>query len=901
MRNIMNKILIIDDTKENLEAVKDSLEILIPDCLVITTESGKEGLKAAKDVQPDVIISDVFMPQMDGIEVCKRLKADEATKHIPVIIHTGSKTDAETRTECLEAGADVFLAKPIDAGELTAQINAMLRIKKAEDKLLSENERLEKAVQDRTKELKKSEKKYKIISELASDYFYSLGISPTGKVVVTWVSEAFEEVTTYPPEEIKDFTQYLSNLHPDDLEQMQEKTKILFGNSSVINEYRIFNKNNEIIWLQDRLLPIWDEKQKKITSIFGAGRDITNRKKAEQDLKESEKRYKDLAFCSVDWIWEVDKNGRYTYASENVEKILGHSPKEILTKTPFDFMPKEEAKRIGEIFGKIAAEKKPFVDLENLNHAKDGREVYLLTNGVPILDDKGNLKGYRGVDKDITERKKAEKIQQTLYNISYALNATDNINELYSKIRELLGDVINTTNFYIALYNEKTDMISLPFDVDEKDDFKTFPAGKTITKYVIKTGKSLFATKDVVKKLIKKGLIETVGSPSEIWLGVPLKIDNKVIGVIAVQSYDDPNLYTEKDIEILNFISEEIALAINRKQAEEDVFMAAKEWQTTFDTTNDAIWVLSQDQRVLRSNKTAEKIFQRSNEEIIGKHCWEIIHGTQQPIPECPLIRAKESLKRETMELQIDKNWFEITVDPVLDTNGKYAGAIHIVSDITERKQAEEELKNNRERLKTANSILRHDIANDLIVIKSALDIYHEEQDKTMLDEIDKRVEKSLNTIKQQREQERFLDSHSDLDEYQIDLVIDEVIKDYPDVICNVTGAGKAYADNAIYSVFENIISNAKIHGKSAKLDIDISYNEDFCEIRFADDGIGIADEIKHKVFEKGFQFGENGHTGIGLYIVKKTIDDYGGEVFIQNNTPKGAVFVIRLKKTIER
>jgi len=507
--------------------------------------------------------------------------------------------------------------------------------------------------------------------------------------------------------------------------------------------------------------------------IIGIVQDITERKQVEEKLKKSEQNLLSLFRAMSDIVLELDREGRYINIAPTSPDLLYKPSSEILGKTLHDIFPLKEADKFLSMIHKSLDEYR-MVKIEYPLKIKN-KIIWFEGKATPKTKDTVLY-----IARDITERKQAETIQETLYNISYALNATDNIQDLYIKIKEFLGAVLDTTNFYIALYNKKTDMISLPFNVDEKDDFKTFPAGKTITKYVIKTGKSLFATKDVVKKLIKKGLIETIGSPSEIWLGVPLKIDNKVIGVIVVQSYDDPNLYTEKDIEILNFISEEIALAIDRKQAEE-------------------------------------------------------------------------------------------------------------------------ELKVNRERLKIANSILRHDIANDLIVIKSALDIYHEEQDKTMLDEIDKRVEKSLNTIKQQREQERFLDSHSDLDEYQIDNVIDEVIKDYPDIICNVTGAGKAYADNAIYSVFENIISNAKIHGKSTKLDIDITYNEDFCEIRFADEGIGIADEIKHKVFDKGFQFGENGHTGIGLYIVKKTIDDYGGEVFIQNNTPKGAVFVIRLKKTIER
>ena len=179
--------------------------------------------------------------------------------------------------------------------------------------------------------------------------------------------------------------------------------------------------------------------------------------------------------------------------------------------------------------------------------------------------------------KDITERKQAEKIQETLYNISNALNTTDKMRDFYSKIREYLGNVIDTTNFYVALYDKKTDMISLPFDVDEKDIFETFPAGKTLTSLVIKTGKTLFAPKQLQDKLNKQGKIEIIGTRSEIWIGVPLKIENQVIGVIAVQSYDDPNLYAEKDIEILTFVSEEIALAINHKQADEQIKRELKE------------------------------------------------------------------------------------------------------------------------------------------------------------------------------------------------------------------------------------------------------------------------------------------------------------------------------------
>jgi len=102
-----------------------------------------------------------------------------------------------------------------------------------------------------------------------------------------------------------------------------------------------------------------------------------------------------------------------------------------------------------------------------------------------------------------------------------------------------------------------------------------------------------------------------------------------------------------------------------------------------------------------------------------------------------------------------------------------------------------------------------------------------------MLDEIEKRVKKSLNTINKQRDQERFIDSHSDLDEYQMEKVAYDSIKNFPDIKINVAGTGTAYADNAIYSVFENIIDNAVKHGKTTKMDIDIRSDEEYCEIRF--------------------------------------------------------------------
>jgi PAS domain S-box-containing protein len=137
------------------------------------------------------------------------------------------------------------------------------------------------------------------------------------------------------------------------------------------------------------------------------------------------------------------------------------------------------------------------------------------------------------------------------------------------------------------------------------------------------------------------------------------------------------------------------------KQAEEVIVRTAQEWQMTFDSANDMIWLLDSEQRVLRANKVSEKFFKRPCGDLFGMHCWDIVHGTTAPIPECPLLRAKKNLSRESMELQIGDDWFIVNVDPIIDATGQYDGAVHIVRDITERKRIEEALRESEYKYKS--------------------------------------------------------------------------------------------------------------------------------------------------------------------------------------------------------
>jgi PAS domain S-box-containing protein len=142
---------------------------------------------------------------------------------------------------------------------------------------------------------------------------------------------------------------------------------------------------------------------------------------AQEELKQSEERLRDIIFSTADWVWEVDDQGRYTYSSQRDIDLFDVAPDEIIGKTPFDFMPPEEASRIGAVFSKIVAGKLPIKDLENWNIGKNGEPVCLLTNGLPILDKEGRLIGYRGVDKNITEKKNSEEIiRQSEAKLSYS-------------------------------------------------------------------------------------------------------------------------------------------------------------------------------------------------------------------------------------------------------------------------------------------------------------------------------------------------------------------------------------------------------------------------------------------------------------------------------------------------
>ena len=327
-----------------------------------------------------------------------------------------------------------------------------------------------------------------------------------------------------------------------------------------------------------------------------------------------------------------------------------------------------------------------------------------------------------------------------------------------------------------------------------------------------------------------------------------------------------------------------------------------KSYKTIFDNAIDAIYVINEKGEFIDVNPGVCKMYGFNKEEILGK------------TPAFFSAPGKNDLKTISNYLQkafngepqqfefwgIRKNG-EIFPKFIRLSKGYYFGKKVVNAfalDLTEIKEAGYKIKNAKERLSVANSILRHDITNDLTTISSAIKLYQKKSKPEMLDLIKKRVNMSLDVIETHKRQEYFIENNLSLKKVCLLPILKRLKKKYDSAEINISGETQVYADDAIYSIFENLINNAIKHGNASKIDILISEIDDDSIIKVCDNGVGIIDEIKNKVFEKGFFYGGNGHTGIGLHIVKQKVNDYGGSISIQDNSDcQGACFVISLKK----
>jgi len=196
-------------------------------------------------------------------------------------------------------------------------------------------------------------------------------------------------------------------IHPDDHPAAMDRIRRrLAGDATVYPaQVRYVRLDGTVVWVEVTAALVRFGGKDAVQFI---ARDITERRRAEEALRHSEERFRHLVETTCDWIWEVDADLRYTYASPKVIDLLGYTPDEVLGRTPLDLMPPAEAERVRAVLDEIRLHRRSFSALENLNVGKDGRQVVLESSGVPVLGSQGELLGYRGMDRDISERKRLE-------------------------------------------------------------------------------------------------------------------------------------------------------------------------------------------------------------------------------------------------------------------------------------------------------------------------------------------------------------------------------------------------------------------------------------------------------------------------------------------------------------
>ncbi|GAB4501410.1 MAG: hypothetical protein Fur0035_09520 [Anaerolineales bacterium] len=436
-----------------------------------------------------------------------------------------------------------------------------------------------------------------------------------------------------------------------------------------------------------------------------------------EEIQNSETRFRDVALATADWVWEIDAHGNYIYCSDKVVEVLGYTPDEVIGKNPRDFMPADESQRVSRVMRDLYRSKGRMIDLENRNLTKDGREVILLTNAVPMLDASGGLLGYRGVNKDVTAQRTDEKIDEVIAKITEIGVNEVVLAKALEEIHHALQTIVPARNLYFALYNRERNQISYPYKADERDSdpWPTHAPGTNLTTHIIKSGKALYASAQDIQKMAADGEIVIRSAPSKIWIGLPLRT-KETIGMFATQSYDESLVLTRGHMDILARLAPQIATVVEKIRAEEAILLQSAALEVAANT----IVLTDIEGKVTWTNPAFEKQTGYSREEVIGQktsllksgkhdkdfyaHMWETILGGETWFGEITNRRKDGSLFI-----------VEQTITPVRNAGGAVTNYVSIWQDVTERKRTEEALRRQNEYLATATEVGR--------IITSTLDL----------------------------------------------------------------------------------------------------------------------------------------------------------------------------------
>jgi two-component system, cell cycle sensor histidine kinase and response regulator CckA len=383
------------------------------------------------------------------------------------------------------------------------------------------------------------------------------------------VNRSFEELVQRPQAEIIGKTD--DELFPESLAQKCSASddQVKAARKPLMFEESFQNNYGYTVYFETIKVPLFDERG-EIAGLVGVSRNVTERKLAEEALRTTTGQLKNL-FDNLDHVFlslELQPL-RILQISPACERIFG-LPRQAFfddVRRFIDAVHPEDRAMINAVFKQI--QNGETVSLVARILRPDGEIRWVECDCKPACDANGTAVRMDAVISDITQRKRAEQIQTVLMNISETAIISETLEEFMAAVRTQLGTLLDTTNFYVALYDHEKDIYSFPVFTDQHDSFGLTrrPLPKSMTDYVRRTGTPILADEAVFGDLIKSGQVELIGAPSRQWMGVPLRTSRGVIGVMAVQSYGDTVVYTMRDLYFLTLVSGSLAMVIERKRA----------------------------------------------------------------------------------------------------------------------------------------------------------------------------------------------------------------------------------------------------------------------------------------------------------------------------------------------
>jgi len=442
---------------------------------------------------------------------------------------------------------------------------------------------------------------------------------------------------------------------------------------------------------------------------------------------------------SVNAVFLMDLKGNLIYVNNSFLRMSGHDHKnEILERRASEFWETEEE---GLEFIENAYKNGSWSAEQSIRR-KDGTLHPVMISAKTIFDHEGNPVCLMGSSIDIEEAIRNKKITNTLFEISRAVNSTKKLSELFHLIHRSLGSVLDTTNFFIAMYDKATDTISFPYFNDEKDtDFAIIRAkgSGSLTANVIQIKAPQIYRQEELKARYSSDHQRPLGPLPKVWLGVPLAVKGDVIGAIGVQSYDDPNLYSEKDIALMETISEQIAIAVDLKRTEEALRTSESRYRGILESIQDGYYELDLSGHFTFFNQALMRIFGYTSEELegadirtltneesgeFGSKLFARVYTTGDPV---------SGFDWKLMRKDGQERWASTSVSLLRDAEGRGIGFQGIIRDMTDQKRLEAalQLTQKMEAIGTLAGGIAHNFNNLLMGIQGNISLMLLDMEKT--------------------------------------------------------------------------------------------------------------------------------------------------------------------------